>query len=327
MQKVAMTNYTFESLQLEEEILAPLGCKIVGQACRSEEELAALVGDADYAIIQPPARLTASVIAAMDKCRLIVRNGVGVDNIDLDAATEKGLPVCNIPDYCVDEVADHTMAFILALTRQLLPVCHRVREGAWGVVVPAEKLRVLHELKVGVVGFGRMGRAVAERLKAFKCQVLVFDPGVDDAAIGALGGISVPLEELIATSDVITLHCPSTAQTRHIINRDSLAKMKDGVLIVNSARGDLIETDDLIAGLESGRVGGAALDIAEPEPITKDSPLLGMDSVILTSHLAWASAGATERLRRYTAEAVARAIRGERLLNVVNGIFEPRKAQ
>jgi D-3-phosphoglycerate dehydrogenase / 2-oxoglutarate reductase len=316
---VVVTDHSFGELAVERAILEPLGCTFVTAQCRTEQEAMALVDDADYVITQF-APLTARVIQAMARARLIVRYGVGVDNVDLGAAAERRIPVCNVPDYCTDEVADHTLGIILALTRQIARVSAGIRAGQW-TAPPLEAFRALKDLTTGVVGCGRIGRAVIERLRPFKTRILAYDPVLSDDVCEALGCEKVTLERLFATSDLITLHCPSTAQTRQMVNARSLSRMKDGVLLVNVARGTLVDTDALVAALRSGKVGGAGLDVTDPEPINADSPLLAMDNVVITSHIASASVRAASALRAGVANAVARAIRGEELRNCVNGVI------
>src|SRR5262245_18393412 len=226
MIKVAVTDYSFETLDVEASILEPLGCDIVARRRgASPVELAELVADAEHVITQF-APVTASVIEAMRKARVIVRYGIGVDNVDLAAARERGIPVCNVPDYCIDEVADHTLAFILAATRQVVPNSLRIREGGWGLAVPLPQMRTLRDLTSGIVGFGRIGREVASRLSPFKCRRLAHDPAVAEAAIREAGCENVSLDRLLAESDVVTLHCPSTPQTRRMLNSESLARLK-----------------------------------------------------------------------------------------------------
>jgi D-3-phosphoglycerate dehydrogenase len=314
-----VTDYSFGDLDLERAILEPLGCTVEGAQCRTEEEVAALTRDADYVITQF-APLTARAIATMERARVIVRYGIGVDNVDLAAAAARGIPACNIPDYCIDEVADHTLAMILDLTRQITRVSNAVHAGRWGSNPPLAAFHALKELTVGVVGCGRIGRAVIARLQPFKPRILGADPLLDDAGAAALGCERVELPRLFAESDLITLHCPSTPETRHLINARSLAGMKDGVLLVNVARGAIVDTAALIAALQSGKVAGAGLDVTDPEPPPADSPLLGMDNVIITSHVASATVRAVQALRTSVATTVARRLRGETLLNCVNGV-------
>ena len=232
---VAITDSTFPSLEIEERILHALGHTVRSGQWKTAEALAPRVADAD-AVITQFAPVNAAVIAAMAKAKVIVRYGIGVDNVDLAAAKARGIPVCNVPDYCIDEVADHTLAFLLAITRQVVPNCVHIREGRWGLATPMDRMRSLREATVGIVGFGRIGREVAARLKAFKCRVIVCDPVVDPSEIASSGCTPVALGELFAQSDAITLHCPSTAMTRGLVNAQSLAAMKPGVVLINVAR-------------------------------------------------------------------------------------------
>lgn len=317
--KVAITDWTFSDLAIEEQILKPHGCVVQGRQCKTETELVELVADADGVITQF-ARLTPKVIQAMAKARVIVRYGIGVDNVDLDAARACRIPVCNIPDYCIDEVADHTLAFILATTRQVVPHTIHLRAGKWGLAVPLSGMKTLRDLTVGVAGFGRIGREVVRRLVAFKCAVLVFDPLLPAAEIEKLGARAVPFDNLLKAADVLTLHCPSTPQTRKLMNRDTFTKLKPGAIFINIGRGDLVDTAALTAALESGHLGAAALDVFDPEPIPADHPVLKMPNVILAPHIASASSAAVKKLRETAASLALKAVRGEPLPNIVNGV-------
>jgi D-3-phosphoglycerate dehydrogenase len=325
MYKVIVTDHTFEPLDIERAALEPVEASLEAHQCRTAEGLLPLVRDAD-AVLTQFAPLSAPVIANMKRARVIVRYGVGVDNVDLDAARERGIPVCNVPDYCIDEVADHTLAFILACTRGVVPNCLRLRAGQWGLAVPLVAMRTLHESVVGVVGFGRIGRAVVARLLGFGGRVLVHDPAIAAAAIERAGAMpAATLHALLDQSDVVTLHCPSTLQTRCLLNADTLGRMKRGALLVNLARGDLVDTKALVAALESGQLGGAALDVFDPEPLPPDHPLLRMPNVIVSSHVASCSPRAARQLRQAAIQAVICALRGEPLANVVNAVRNPRQ--
>ena len=321
MSRVVVTDYTFDSLDVERGILEPLGCEIIAsKKIPPHEELARLVADADHVITQF-APVKAAVIATMRRARVIVRYGVGVDNVDLDAARARGIPVCNVPDYCTDEVADHTLALLLATTRQVVVNGNHVRSGAWGLAVPLATMKALRDQTVGVVGFGRIGREVVRRLHGFKCRVLVHDPVVPEGAVREAGCEPAGLDDLFGRSDVVTLHCPSTAQTRHLLRGDTIARMKPGAILINVARGDLVEPTALIDALKSGHVSAAALDVFDPEPIPAQSPVRKMDNVIVSAHVASTSARAVRELRRSVAAAVAASVRGEPLPNVVNGVM------
>lgn len=319
-QKVAVTDYTFEDLEPEKAILKPTGCRIESlKTGKDQAELIALVKDADCVITQF-ASINSTVIASMEKAKVIVRYGIGVDNVDMKAAAAKGIPVCNVPDYCTDEVADHTLAMILDLVRRLTQNALKVRSGAWGFGVPLDEVRSLKDMTVGLVAFGRIAREVANRLKPFKCRILVFDPVVDAAAIRAFGCTPATLDELLKNSDLISLHCPSTDQTKGMINAKSIASMKKGVLFVNASRGTLVNTADLIAALQSGHIAAAALDVTDPEPIPSANPLVKMENVFITAHIASVSTQAIVKLRSDVANTVAFALRGEKLPNVINGV-------
>jgi D-3-phosphoglycerate dehydrogenase len=319
-QKVAVTDYTFDCLDVERAILDPLGCEVVGQKSGKDPgQLIALVRDADQVLTQF-APVDAAVIGALQKCRVIVRYGIGVDNVDLGAAAARGIPVCNVPDYCIDEVADHTLGLILDLTRKIAVNAAKVRAGGWGLAVQLDALFALKDLTVGLIGFGRIGRQVAQRLVPFRCRILVCDPAVPPSAIQNAGFIPVSLEEVLHSSDLVSLHCPSTEQTRCLINGESISRMKVGALLVNTSRGTLVKTDDLAAALQSGRLSAAALDVTDPEPLPAGHPLLALDNVILTPHMASASPGAVATLRQQAAAIVARAVQGKPLPNIVNGV-------
>jgi D-3-phosphoglycerate dehydrogenase / 2-oxoglutarate reductase len=317
--KVVITDYTFPTIETEAAILEPLGLEVVAGQCKTPAQLIDLVRDADFVITQF-APVNAEVIAAMQRVKVIVRYGVGVDNIDLAAARERGIPVCNIPEFCIDEVADHTLSFILGLTRQVVTHCNHLRNGKWGLAVPMSAFRTLRDQTVGIVGFGRIGRAVASRLLPFKCRMLVSDPIATADDVRKIGCELVPLPELLGSSDIVTLHCPSTPETRRLINTRTLALMKPGSLLVNLARGDVVETAALVAALQEGRLAGAALDVCDPEPIPADSPLRKLENVIVAPHVASVSEKAVRNLRETAAGLVAMSFRGEPLPTIVNGV-------
>ncbi|HMF11086.1 MAG TPA: C-terminal binding protein [Gemmataceae bacterium] len=319
MPKVVITDSTFPNIDPERHVLEPAGCEVVVGKTGSESELIELTRDAD-GIISQFANLTPAVIGRMQQVKIIVRNGIGYDNIDVEAARQQRIPVCNIPDYCINEVADQTLAFVLALTRQLLPNHDIIRAGRWGLAVRVDQMKALAEMTVGVVGFGRIGRAVVKRLLAFAGRVVVADPYVGADTIQATGAEPTSLDDLFANSDLITLHCLLNAQTRGLINVQTLARTKRGVLLINVGRGGLVVTEALIAALTSGHVAAAGLDVFEQEPLPADSPLRAMENVVVASHIASVSARAMKILRESSARLVLKAFRGEKLENVVNGV-------
>lgn len=318
---IAVTDWTFPNLSLEEQAADKAGAKLIGRQCRSCEDLVALCSDAD-AVITQFAKVDAAVIGRMTKARVIVRYGIGVDNVALEAARERSIPVCNIPDYCIDEVADHTLAFILSLTRQTVANAAHLRDGGWGLATPIESMAALKHLTVGIVGFGRIGREVVRRLVPFKCRILVFDPVAPRAEIEAAGAEAASLADLLTASDIVSPHCPSNAATKKMFGESAFAAMKDGALFINVGRGDLVDPDALTAALVRGKLGGAALDVFDPEPIPVDHPIRRMSNVILAAHIASASPTAVRTLRETAISIALQAVRGERLPNVVNGVAQ-----
>jgi D-3-phosphoglycerate dehydrogenase len=321
MPTVAITDHTFPDLELEAAVLRPAGVDIVSlKEKHPPAETAELVREAD-AVITQFAAIDASVIGAMSRARAIVRYGIGYDNVDGAAARERGIPLCNIPDYCIDEVADQTLAFLLALTRQVVPNTLAVRAGRWGLATPLASMAALRHLTVGVVGFGRIGREVVRRLQAFRARVLVYDPVVAPAEVAAAGAEPVAaLGDLLAQADVVTPHCPSNPSTRRLFHAGTFAAMRPGAWFINVGRGDLTDSTALTAALESGHLAGAALDVFDPEPIPPGHPILSMPQVVLAPHIASASPPAVQTLRETAARIALMAVRGEPLPNIVNGI-------
>lgn len=321
MIKVIITDGSFGSLDIEKGILEPLGCEVIDhRGVTTTSELVPLVADADYVLTQF-APINSEVIAAMRRTKLIVRYGVGVDNVDLDAARARDIPVCNVPDYCLNEVADHTLALILATTRRVVVHCEGVRNGRWALAVPLTSMKALCDLTIGVMGFGRIGREVVRRLQGFKCRVLVHDPAVPEGQIRKDGCVPTSAEELFRESHLVTLHLPATAQTRHMINRETIARMKPGAILVNVSRGSVVDSAALVDALLQGQFSAAALDVFDQEPMPATSPLLRMENVIVSPHIASTSENASRMLHENAAGIVAKAIRGEPLPNVVNGVL------
>jgi D-3-phosphoglycerate dehydrogenase len=314
---VSITDYTFPSLDIEESLIRAAGGELRSGNDKQVEALKRLAADAD-AVITQFAPINAEVIGAMQRAKVIVRYGIGYDNVDVKAARERGIPVCNIPDYCIDEVADHTLAFLLGITRQVVPNTLHVRDGKWGLATPLDQLRTLRDQTVGIVGFGRIGREVAARLAPFKCRRLVHDAFVPADTVLAAGCEPVSLDELLAQSDIVSLHCPSTPQTKKLLNDDSLGRMKQGSVVVNLGRGDLIDSGSLVAALQSGKISAAALDVFEHEPLPPENPLRFMPNVITASHIASASPKSVRTLRETAAKIAIMALRGEPLPNIVN---------
>jgi len=319
MSKAVITDYTFPDLSIETQILEAAGLEVVSGQCKTPQDLIVLTASADYVITQF-APIDADVIKSMSNCKVIVRYGIGYDNVDCETAKKKGIPVCNIPTYCIDEVADHTLSFILSMTRQLLANAKYVQSGKWGLGTDLSKMRGLYDSTVGIVGLGRIGQAVAKRLQGFGCRLMAYDPVVDSTQAASISCQLVDLDYLLSNSDIITLHCPSLPTTKNIINHSTLLKMKKGSLLINAGRGDLICADALTEALITGHLAGAAIDVFSTEPVPNDSPLLDMDNVLITSHIASASPQSAKTLRETAAQIVVISSKGESLPNIVNGL-------
>ncbi|MBE7538753.1 MAG: C-terminal binding protein [Opitutaceae bacterium] len=314
--KVVLTDHGFSSIEQEKALLAAAGCDLVVLQSKDPAVLAASCADADALLVQW-APINAGVIAALRHCRVIVRYGIGVDNVDLKAAGARGIPVCNVPDYCIDEVADHALALALSLARQIPQTDAAVRGGTWKILPPAA-FPSFRSTTFATAGFGRIARAVLERARPFGFKLAAYDPFVPSDAFAKAGVRQLDLEQLWSESGMVSLHLPLTADTRHIVGEASLARMRSDAIVVNTARGGLIDTRALARYLVEKRIAGAGLDVFETEPLEADHPIRQSPNVILTSHTAWYSGGSVPELQRKSAEAVVRAIRGEPLVNVVN---------
>ena len=316
--KVVVTDWVFENLEPEAEILAPVGGEIVAIQAKSQDELIEVARDADAILNTYFGPIDEHVIGQLEKCKVIVRYGIGVDTIDILSATKHGIMIANVPDYCIDEVSEHTMALMLALARKLFVADQTARGGDW-VLGPLKPLQRVAGQTAGVVGFGRIGRSVAAKAKAFGMNVLCFDPVVSKQDAAKAGAESVSLDELLAQSDFVLLHCPANEKTRHLIGEAQLKAMKKTAFLVNTARGALVDTPALATALKAGEIAGAALDDVDSKPPTEHAALLAdCANVILTPHSAWFSAAALHDLQRLAAEEVKRVLSGEKPKSFLN---------
>ena len=307
---IAVTDSVFPSLDLAKAALARVNPTFRMSKSSNADDILAVAKDAD-AILVTYAKLTRDILLQLTKCKAIGRFGLGVDNIDLPTAKEKGIAVNYVPDYCIREVSDHAMALLLALIRKI-PLANRlVQAGRWEMpaVVP---IRRLEGNVLGLVGFGHIPRLVVPKARAFGLKVIAYDPFVKPEQFKALNAEGVDFDTLLKSSDYISVHAPLLPATRGMLNADAFAKMKKGVYIVNTARGPLIDEPALVAALNAGQVGAAALDVVAAEPLAKDSPLLGRDNVILTPHTGFYSVEALEELETKCAADVARVLSGEK---------------
>jgi len=314
---IAITDSPFPSLDPVKAALAGLDPDIRMAKSTAAADILAVARDAD-AVIVCYAQITAEILGALARCKVIGRTGLGVDNIDLPAARARGIVVTYVPDYCLREVSDHAMALVLALARKITLSNSLVQSGRWELP-PIAPLRRLEGQVLGLIGFGNIPRAVVPKARAFGLTVIAHDPFVSQEVFTAAGVSSASFDDLLARSDVISVHAPLTPATRGLIGAAAFARMKQGALIVNTARGPLIDEAALIAALDSGHLGGAALDVVTTEPLAKDSPLIGRDNVILTPHTAFYSVEALVELQTKAATDVARVLSGEPPVYPVKG--------
>jgi D-3-phosphoglycerate dehydrogenase / 2-oxoglutarate reductase len=289
----------------------------------TEEEVIARARDAD-ALVVTFSPVGHKVMSALEDLKVVVRTGVGYDVIDVPAATELGIVVVNIPDVWVREVANHTMGLLLAWNRKLITLDRDVHAGRWNNVIPGAWTGSIYGETVGIVGLGNIGSAFARRLAGFEVNVIANDPYVDDARFKALGVERVSLETLAERADYVSVHTPLNSETRHLINEAFFRRMKPTAMLINTARGPVVDERALAQALAEKWLAGAALDVWEREPVAGDNPLLRMDNVIASPHAAYFSSSAVARVPRRCGEEVARALTGRRPLNVVNSeVYAP----
>jgi phosphoglycerate dehydrogenase-like enzyme len=288
-------------------------------ACHSDAEFTEEVCAADTLIVWHNTPITAAGLARLQNCRAIIRNGVGFDSVDIEAARRYGIAVCNVPDYGTEEVADHAIALTLALCRQLFPLHQEASNLGWTIRVES-KLRRLRELTFGIVGLGRIGTATALRAKALGFKVLFYDPYLPNGVDKAVGVKRVfTLDELLCQADVLSLHCPLSEETRHLIDDRELALLKPSAFVVNTARGAVIRKDAILTALREGRLAGAGLDVVEDEPL-QTAKEAATPNLIVTCHAAFCSLESKTEMRQSSARIALAAVQGRPLENVVNGM-------
>ena len=306
--QVVVTDYDYQNLDIERKIMAEYGIKFIPAQCRTEEEVIRAARKAD-GILNQYAPITANVIEQLENCKVIARYGVGVNTIDVEAATKKGIVVSNVTDYCLDEVSDHALALLLALARKIVVLNQSVKNGKWAVKEASPIFRLKGRV-LGLVGFGNIPQTLAKKAKALGLQVMAYDPFVPAAVAADLGVALVCLEELLQKSDFVSVHLPLNRETKGIISRKEFELMKKEAFMINTARGPVIDESALIQALEEKQIAGAALDVVEKEPIAPESPLLNMEEVILTPHAAWYSEESERELKRKSAQNIVDVLNG-----------------
>lgn len=312
---VAVADSVFPNLDLARAVVSRAGAVLRLAVQPTPEAIVVVAREAD-ALLVTYAKINADMIGEMKRCRIISRFGIGVDNVDIQAATRAGIVVTKVPDYCIDEVSDHAMALLLSLVRKIPFSSARAHAGRWEMpaVTPIHRLR---GTVLGLVGFGRIPQLVAPKAKAFGLRVVAYDPYVPQAVMDQAGVGRVEFAELLKISDYISIHSPLLPETHHLFSTEVFRQMKPGALIVNTSRGPVVDEAALAVALDAKQIAGAALDVLEQEPPV-NSPLFGRDNVILTPHTSFYSVESLEELQTKAAEEVVRVLSGQPPRNPVN---------
>ena len=325
--KVIVTFYVPEIVPTYDRLLTKLGAEVEKTFCSTEEELISACSEADAVIalgirITPGYSFSLKVIENLNKCRLIALTGIGCDNIDIAAATKRGICVANVPYYCLEEVTDHTMALILACARKFYQLLPDIKSGKWSTQADyLSALKPLHRLSgqtLGLVGFGNIARTLVPKAKAFGFRIIAYSPHVPDNLFKKLEVESVELDQLLEESDFVSLHTALTSETRYMMDLQRFRKMKTTAYLINTARGELVDEEALYTALSEGLIAGAGLDVLNPEPPRSDNPLLMLNNVLITGHFAHYSEESREELFMWPWKEVARVLQGEWPHGLVN---------
>jgi D-3-phosphoglycerate dehydrogenase len=325
--KVVVTFYAPGIVPTYDELLTKLGAEVEKTFCATEEELISACSEADAVIalgirITPGYIFSLKVIENLNKCRLIALTGIGYDNVDIAAATEKGICVANVPYYCLDEVSDHAMALILACARKFYQLLPDIKSGKWSTQADyLSALKPLHRLSgqtLGLIGLGNIARTLVPKAKAFGFRIIAYAPHVPNILFRTSKVKPVELDQLLEESDFVSMHTALTSETKHMMGLQQFKKMKPTAYFINTARGELVDEKALYTALSEGLIAGAGLDVLSPEPPSPDNPLLKLDNVLITGHFAYYSEESREELFMRPWEEVARVLQGEWPHGLVN---------
>ena len=314
--KVLITDYAWPSIEPERHVLAEIGAELIAAETGEEAELLTLAPTMD-GILTCWKPVREPVITAATKCQVIGRCGIGLDNIDVEVATEHGIVVTNVPAYCVDEVSDHAMGLLLACARKIPRFDRTIKEGTWDPNIGPEMYRIRGKT-LGVIGFGRIGRSIVPKAKAFGLTINVCSPRTAPELIEQHGAHKVSFTELLATSDFITIHAPLTSETQHLFSNAEFRAMKPTAFLINTSRGGIVDPTALTIALRNGDIAGAGLDVLETEPPDESEELLTLDNVVVTPHAAFISEESIFDLEVTAAKCVAQVLTGQLPESVVN---------
>ena len=314
--KVLVTDYVWETLEPEKAILNQIGADLIVAEDESEATFVKYAPKVD-AILTTWAKVSTTVIEAATRCQIIGRYGIGLDNIDVETATQLGIAVTNVPTYCLEEVSDHTMALLLGLARKIPRLDQVVKNRGWDRNIGPQVFR-LRGQRLGLIGFGKIAQLIVPKAKGFSLEIVAYTPRLTDEVATQHGVQRVDLDQLITTSDFISLNCPLTPETHHLINADRLQAMKPTAYLINTARGDIIDNDALYTALTEGWIAGAGLDVLPDEPPSPDFNLLGLDNAIITPHSAFWSEESIYDLQVTAAKEVTRVLSAEMPHSLMN---------
>ncbi len=319
--KIVITDHRFPNVDQERNAVEAAGGFLVVGQVTDEHDLIDLCRDAD-GVLAVRAPVTKPVIAEMKRCRIIVRYGIGLDTIDIPAATARGIMVANVPDYCVDEVSDHALTLLLMLSRQVISAMALATQDKWSMA----NMPSLHRLRgqvCGLCGAGQIGSSLARKVCSLGMRVIVYDPYLELARAREMNMETVSFQELLAQSDFISVHAPLNDETRHMFDQSAFAEMKTTSFLINTARGGIIDELALIAAIDSGNIAGAALDVLESETVATPlrSELIHHHKIIVTAHTAWLSEEARDVLQGRAISQVIAALKGEKPYGLVNGVL------
>jgi D-3-phosphoglycerate dehydrogenase len=331
--KAVVTFYVPGVVPTHDELLIKLGAQVEKTFCATEKELISACSEADGIIalgirITPGYVFSTRVIDNLNKCRLIALTGIGYDNVDIAAATAKGICVANNPYYCLEEVSDHTMALILACARKFYKLLPDIKTGKWSTQADyLSALKPLHRLSgqtLGLIGFGNIARTLVPKAKAFGFRIIAYSPHMPDVLLKTFDAKSVGLDQLLEESDFVCMHTSLTPETKHMMGLEQFKKMKRTSYFINTARGELVDETALYAALSQGLIAGAGLDVLESEPPSQDNPLLKLNNVLITGHFAYYSEESREELFRWPWEEVARVLQGQWPLGLISAQVKER---
>ncbi|MEC9257848.1 MAG: C-terminal binding protein [Candidatus Poribacteria bacterium] len=307
--KILITDYAWATLEPEREVLSAIGAELIVAETGTEIEFLKYAPDVD-GILTNWAKVTTDVVKAAEKCQVIGRYGIGLDNIDVVTATSLGMVVFNVPTYCLEEVSDHAMALVLAMARKVPRLNNEVKNRSWDRNVGPQMYRIRGQ-KLGIIGFGKIGQLIVPKAKGFGMEVLAYSPSLTDTVAKVYGVKNVDFEELLTESDFITIHCPLVPETSNLINADALSKMKSTAYLINTARGGVVDHNALFHALQENWIAGAGLDVLPDEPPAADFALLDLDNVIITPHAAFWSDESINDLQISAARGVLEVLTGK----------------